>query len=389
MSSIGNIGSSIDEKSFAAILPEWPENIRPTFVQKVEGPLPLVKADKLAFLIFERPDLELCERFLIDFGLQLISRDQDTLYLRASGSDACCYVVRRSSEPRFVGLGLELRNNADLEILIAQTGADRIDKVDIPGGGRAARLIDPIGNEIWALAEREHGNAEVELEQRLPTNTPIESPRVNATVRPIFGPAKIAKLGHVVFQTTDFTSLTSWYMRHFGLLPTDVLYLADGSPNLIFFRFDRGEQPADHHSIVIAGGLRDGYEHSAYEVQDLDALGQSSQYLHAKGWKHFWGIGRHSLGSQLFDYWLDPYGSEHEHYADGDLFTADYAPRYSPMNTAGVWMWGEDVPPKMLPKPSLSVLWRAGCLLYRRKISFSRLKLVATALSESARPWIK
>ena len=37
-----------------------------------------------------------------------------------------------------------------------------------------------------------------------------------------------------------------------------------------------------------------------------------------------WGIGRHVLGSQLFDYWFDPDGFEYEHYTDGDVFTADH-----------------------------------------------------------------
>jgi hypothetical protein len=377
------------QEAFPAILPEWPENQRPAFVQQVRRPVALVKADALAFLIFERPDLDRSERFLLDFGLQLIRREADVLYFRASASPACCYVVRRGSQARFAGLGFELRESADLDVLTMHAGASRESKLEIPGGGQAVRLTDPLGHEVWALTGREHGKPQVELEARLPANTPTATPRVNATVRPPFGPSKVAKLGHVVFQTTDFTGLTNWYMRHFGLLPTDVLYLPDGSPNLIFFRFDRGDEPADHHSVVIAGGLADRYEHSAYEVQDLDALGQSCQYLRSKGWKHAWGIGRHSLGSQLFDYWFDPYGAEHEHYADGDVFTADYAPRYSPMNQGGVWMWGDDVPPHMLPKPNLTTLWHAARLLWRRKLSLARLKQMGAALSAPARPWMK
>ena len=389
MSSLKSISPQQDEEIFPSVLPEWPESERPDFVQPVQRPSALVKADALAFLIFERPNLITSERFLVDFGLQVIRHEANVLYLRSSASQACCYVVRRGSQARFVGLGFEVCDSADLDRLVQEAGARRVNELEIPGGGQAVQLLDPLGHEVWAVVGRDHGNSELEIEARLPANTPIANSRINATVRPSFGPAKIAKLGHVVFQATDFTGLTNWYMHHFGLLPTDVLYLPDGSPNLIFFRFDRGDLPADHHSVVIAGGLADRYEHSAYEVQDLDALGQSSQYLRSKGWKHAWGIGRHSLGSQLFDYWFDPYGAEHEHYADGDVFTADYATRYSPMNAAGVWMWGDDVPPHMLPKPSLTTLWRAACLLWRRKLSLAKLKLMGAALSEPARPWMK
>ncbi|WP_110189547.1 biphenyl-2,3-diol 1,2-dioxygenase [Pokkaliibacter plantistimulans] len=388
MSSLNN-NSNTDDKPFPSVLPEWPEPQRPDFVQPVRRPPALVKADALAFLIFERPDLDKSERFLLDFGLQVIRRDADALYLRASASEACCYVVRRGQQARFIGVGFELRESSGLDVLVKQAGARRISKLDIPGGGQAVLLTDPLGHEVWVLAGRQHSSCMIEQEPRLPTNTPTATPRVNATVRPSFGPAKVARLGHVVFQTTDFAGLTEWYMRHFGLLPTDVLYLPDGSPNLIFFRFDRGSEPADHHSVVIAGGLTNSYEHSAYEVQDLDALGQSSQFLRSRNWKHAWGIGRHSLGSQLFDYWFDPYGAEHEHYADGDVFTADYAPRYSPMNAAGVWMWGDDVPPHMLPKPNLITVWRAIRLLCSGKLSLARLKQMGAALSAPARPWMK
>ncbi|QEL57848.1 biphenyl-2,3-diol 1,2-dioxygenase [Chromobacterium paludis] len=379
----------MDEAPFPSILPECPEDRLPAFVQPVQRPPALVNADALAFLIFERPDLDRSASFLLDFGLQLIRCDADVMYFRGGASPACCYVLRRGKTARFVGLGLELADPNGLDVLIQQAGAFPVDHFEMPGGGRAVRLTDPLGHEVWVLAGRDHGQAGPLLESRPPVNTPVDSPRVNATVRPRFGAASVAKLGHVVFQATDFNGLTNWYMRHFGLLPTDVLYLPDGSPNLIFFRFNRGGTPADHHSIVIAGGLVNRYEHSAYEVQDLDALGQGSQYLRARGWQHAWGIGRHSLGSQLFDYWFDPYGAEHEHYADGDLFTADHAPRYSPMNAAGVWMWGDDVPPHMLPKPNLTTLWRAAGLLLRGKLSLVRLKLLGAALSAPARPWMK
>ena len=118
--------------------------------------------------------------------------------------------------------------------------------------------------------------------------------------------------------------MADWYLRVLGLIPTDVQYLADGSPNLAFCRLDLGEQPADHHTLVLVGGIEEKYEHSAYEVVDLDALGQGQQVLRAQGHRHMWGIGRHVLGSQLFDYWFDPDGFEYEHYTDGDVFTADF-----------------------------------------------------------------
>jgi hypothetical protein len=166
-----------------------------------------------------------------------------------------------------------------------------------------------------------------------------------------------------------------------------VQYLADGSPNLAFCRLDLGEQPADHHTVVLVGGIGEKYEHSAYEVIDLDALGQGQQVLRAQGYRHMWGIGRHLLGSQLFDYWFDPDGFEYEHYTDGDVFTADFETAYSPLEFGGIWAWGDDAPVSMKPKKNLRNLVHVLGLLRRKAITAERLKLLSEALDPPARPW--
>ena len=150
--------------------------------------------------------------------------------------------------------------------------------------------------------------------------------------------------------------MADWYQRVLGIIPTDVQYLADGSPSLAFCRLNLGDQPADHHTVVIVGGIEEKYEHSAYEVVDLDALGQGQQVLRAQGHRHMWGIGRHVLGSQLFDYWFDPDGFEYEHYTDGDVFTADFETAYSPLEFGSIWAWGDDAPASMKPKKNLRTL---------------------------------
>lgn len=378
------------QEALPPLLPEWPESARPAFVRALPRHEPLIKVDALAFIVFEKPDLDEALRFLCDFGLQLVRRDADALYMRGTGTASFCYMVRRAAKPRFAGIGFEAVNAADLDTLVRKAGARDEGSLAMPGGGRGVRLTDPAGREIWVV----HGRAPAAPLPgsdipRVPYNGPKGPLRVNATVRPPLVPAAVVGFGHLAMQTTDFEGMVNWYMRHFGLLASDVLYLADGTPNLVFMRFDRGDKPADHHSVVFAGGLVERLEHSAYEVQDIDALGQGAQYLGWKGWKHAWGIGRHLLGSQLFDYWFDADGFEHEHYTDGDAFTADYEPRYSPLNGGGVYAWGPDLPGHMLPKLGPVNLWRALMLVARGRLSLPRLKAVGAALSEPARPWMK
>ena len=82
----------------------------------------------------------------------------------------------------------------------------------------------------------------------------------------------------------------------------------------------------DHHTLFLLGTGTYGFNHAAFEVHDFDDLMIGNTHLHAAGRRHQWGIGRHILGSQIYDYWLDPYGHMIEHWTDGDLFNTERPP---------------------------------------------------------------
>jgi hypothetical protein len=71
------------------------------------------------------------------------------------------------------------------------------------------------------------------------------------------------------------------------------------------------------------------FGHAGFEVEkSLDDLMAGHFHMKTTGkYVHEWGIGRHLLGSQLYDYWRDPAGFILEHWTDGDLLTADQAPQ--------------------------------------------------------------
>ena len=117
--------------------------------------------------------------------------------------------------------------------------------------------------------------------------------------------------------------------------------------------------------------------HVSTETLDIDAVGQGQQYLRGRGWQHHWGVGRHILGSQFFDYWKDPSGDEWEHYADGDLLTSDFPTGYWKLGLGTLWAWGHDLPDGLVP--AAAPPFSASALehdLYR-------------ALSAPARPWLR
>jgi catechol 2,3-dioxygenase-like lactoylglutathione lyase family enzyme len=206
------------------------------------------------------------------------------------------------------------------------------------------------------------GAAEAEV---LPHRAPVrfnfseERPRINDTQRPPASPPEIIRLGHVVLEVADYQATADWYTRHFGFIPSDIQVLPDGSPAVSFMRLDLGDRPTDHHTLALAQATLPAYSHSAYEVVDTDAVGMGQRVLRDQGWTHAWGVGRHVLGSQIFDYWYDPYGDKHEHYTDGDLFTSDVTTGVHPVHREAMSQWGPPMPRRFTqPHLTLSAVLR-------------------------------
>ena len=339
---------------------------------------PTAKATSLAHLIFERPDLDKATRFLTDFGLRGLAREGDRLYLRGTASAPYCYRVERAAKARFVGLGFTVGTREDLERLAALPGAGRIAPSPHPGGGDSLSLRDPSGFVVEVL----HGQrAEPALPQRAPMTFNVGSARtrINATLRPPVQPPDVVRLGHVVLEVADWQATSAWYTQHLGLIPSDVQVLPDGSPAVCFFRLDLGDTPADHHTLALAQGFMPLYSHSAYELVDADAVGMGQRLLRERGWRHAWGIGRHILGSQIFDYWNDPWGAKHEHYCDGDVFTADRPLGVHAVSREAMAQWGPPMPasftkPKLTPS-AIAALIRN--LRHSPDLSLAKLRTLA------------
>ncbi|MCX7071315.1 MAG: VOC family protein [Gammaproteobacteria bacterium] len=346
--------------------------------QPARHPAPTAKAQSLAYLIFERPDLDTAQRFLTDFGLQQVQRTDDLLYLRGTGPAAYCYRVHRAAKARFVGLGLSVSSPAELDRLARLPGATTIAPSPHPGTGALLSLTDPSGFTVEVVQGCQPAEP-LSYRPPLPFNHADAQPRVNSTQRPPATPPEVLRLGHLVLEVADFQRSCGWYTEHFGFIPSDVQVLPDGSPAVTFMRLDLGDTPADHHTLAIAQGFMAAYSHSAYEVIDTDAVGMGQKVLRERGWTHAWGIGRHILGSQIFDYWQDPFGAKHEHYCDGDLFTADRPLGVHPVSREAMSQWGPRMPasftkPRLTPS-NLAALFRN----LRRSPDLSLNKLLTLA----------
>lgn len=348
-------------------------------------PRPLVRVRDLAYVLFERPDLQKQRAFLEDFGMQLAGAENGTQYFRGHGTSPWFYAASEGAKPRFLGAGFTVAAETDLAAVAARHGKSE-ETLDGPGGGRRVRVTDPNGYIVDYVWGREPVQRIPCRDTLLTTNSPTHKARVNSPVRTPVTPCPLEKVGHLVLSVPDFAAASAWYLENLGLIPTDVQCVEDGTPVLAFMRLDLGATPADHHTVVLVQNLSRGLMHVAFETTDLDAVGQGQQRLKRGGWRHQWGIGRHILGSQIFDYWRDPYGTELEHYADGDVFTADAATGYHPLDPGNLYCWGDDAPPPPAPGPLQLLLFVLGGGLKKMPPVLLQMRRL---LARPARPWLR
>jgi hypothetical protein len=188
--------------------------------------------------------------------------------------------------------------------------------------------------------------------QRLATpvqhwNNVAKNERGNGLKRLLPGPSTVVRLGHVVLLVNDVDVTWRWWKSRFRLLISDGVRGADGALAAVFVRFDRGSLLADHHSLNFASvpGKPAQFHHAAFEVADFDDLMIGHEHLSKCGYSHLWGVGRHILGSQVFDYWFDPWGNRVEHYTDGDLLSGSDPEKVADLGTMLGSQWGPPVPP--------------------------------------------
>jgi catechol 2,3-dioxygenase-like lactoylglutathione lyase family enzyme len=302
---------------------------------------PLVKVAGLAWLEFEKPDLDRAERFGTDFGFTVADRTPQELVLRGQQAGSACLVVRRGPRARFAGPAFTAAARDDLDRLARGVGST----VTAHRGGHAVLLRDPSGYPVRVV----HGVPDLPAlpgRAPLPLNFGTEPVRVNATQRPARRAAEIQRLGHVVLGTTRFRAALDWYLDTLGLIVSDFLYLdgqRDRGPAMAFIRCDLGSVAVDHHTLAMVLQPSTEYVHSAYQLTDLDEVAASGAYLRERGYRHAWGLGRHIQGSQIFDYWRDPDRLMFEHYTDGDVFDCTAEPGWAPLSVSGLSQWGPKV----------------------------------------------
>jgi catechol 2,3-dioxygenase-like lactoylglutathione lyase family enzyme len=304
----------------------------------------VIKASDLAYCRLQVPDLDKEEQFLVDFGLIPVAREEGRRYFRATMPEAYCFVLEEGPT-HFLGFAFRAKSRADLETLASQLKRP-IEAIAAPGGGWRVRLKEPNGYDVDVVYDIESAPS-MEINRQLLNTGAQPLQRAGELFRLKRGQATpVKRLAHVVLGSPLVPETTRWFKETLGAISSDEIV---AGPNKVhigsFMRIDNGEEYVDQHAFFVIAWPTPGLQHISFESQDVDAVMADHHYLKGLGrYEHMHGIGRHFLGSQIFDYWADPFGYFFEHWTDSDRLNASSPTKVWDAAEALTVQWGDATP---------------------------------------------
>ncbi|KAJ5464806.1 oxidoreductase [Penicillium daleae] len=311
---------------------------------------PRINLVRISHVFYTHKDIEKAHQFLLDFGFQEVKRVDGDIYYGGSGLEPFVYCARQGKHDEFGGAAFVVESESDLVAATKLPGATKIyDLRDAPGGGRCVTFHDPVDNFPFHLVSGQKPHADEKAFPQLDFNFPTDKHRSgNKTQRFKKGPAPVHKLGHFGMCVTDFAKALDFYTTRFNFKPSDLVHDSTGRDITAFLHLDRGSELVDHHCFFFSEGPRSHIHHSSFETHDFDTQVLGHDWLRSKGYENCWGVGRHIMGSQIFDYWFDTSRFIIEHYVDGDLVNDQQPTNRSLATPDNLHVWGPDLPPTFL-----------------------------------------
>jgi len=312
----------------------------------------MIKVRDIAYARLRSPDLDLMEEFLLNFGMVKVARTDRALYFR--GTDPVHHIhVTEKGDPKFVGFAYHAASEEDLDRIAKTPGASGIEHLDEPGGGKRVRLTEPNGYQMEVVWGMESVDALPAPRQRVNSGSEPTA-RAGEMMRLPKGPSRVKRIGHGVMTTPRVVETVQWFRDNLGFICSDDVY-AGSKDNLIgsFNRCDAGDDYVDHHVFFAIHHERAGLNHISFEVQDIDDVFMGHRHMRdANKYEHMWGIGRHLLGSQVYDYWADPWGRVHEHWADSDRLDVHNGGNLVAAEEGLISQWGDPPPERFIGRTS-------------------------------------
>jgi len=187
----------------------------------------------------------------------------------------------------------------------------------------------------------------------LATNAPGRALRVDARSPAVLAapPPRPRRLSHAVVGSPDAAASRRFFVDGLGFR------VSDEAPAIgaAFLRCS-----SDHHNLLVQPAPVAFLHHSAWEMDDVDAVGRAAAAMVAADpARHVWGLGRHGIGSNYFWYLRDPAGNFAEYSSDLDVIADEEAWKVAASNiTHPLAAWGSPVPREFLAPEDVIALAR-------------------------------
>ncbi|MEU3016980.1 MULTISPECIES: VOC family protein [unclassified Nocardiopsis] len=276
----------------------------------------MIELKDIAYVRSGAADLRAAVDFATDVvGMELVQEQDGVAYLRVDHRHHCLAFVE--GESGVISSGFTV---ADLDALAA--AETELEAAGLPvrrGSKEGARsrkvhdyltFEDPFGNRIDLVVGQTH------------LTTPVAFSR----------PAGITEFGHICFDAPDIYEAGRFWTTRFNAKVSD--WVSDVA---CLMRID----PV-HHKLAVFHGERPGLCHINFQVESIDDVMRSWNFLKSKGVEIEQGPGRHPQSTAIFLYFKGPEGLTYE-YSFGVRRIPedqDWQPRWFDLNEPGaIDMW--------------------------------------------------
>lgn len=220
------------------------------------------------------------------WGLDVAAEVDGTVYLAATGHDFHVLELTAGEATSLRKVSFRARSHEDLHRLFDRARQAGCEVISSPAPSSA-----PSGGESFAVREPQGCAMEfVHGDRTKPARAIVDRPE---------------RLAHVNINSADVEKLSAFYQEALGFR------LSDRSKLMAFLCCN-----SDHHAIVLAEAPRNGLNHVAFLMPDLESVMRGSGRMIDHGYPIGWGVGRHGPGDNVFAYFVDPTGAVIEYTAE-------------------------------------------------------------------------
>lgn len=282
----------------------------------------------LESLVFGVEDLDACRDYLRDYGLTEIEAHAHGVTFAAL--DGSTVEARRASDatlpsanapsPNLRETVYGVADAATLDAIAAELERDR--PVTLDRDGRL-HSVDDGGFAIAFQVSRRRAFTAAPVLINVP-GQPVQRGvnQVGADHAAIVRPRS---LSHVVYFVPDVAKSEAFYRDRLGFRITD-RFIGLGP-------FMRPQGTLEHHCLFMIQSFNShmtGMNHFTFHMGAAHEVWQAGWRFQNKGYRSFWGPGRHVLGSNHFWYFNSPFGGTIEYDADMDLHDDTWQARAVP-----------------------------------------------------------